>query len=91
MKAENIIDRNRGTAEHPRWQERVPAGVMFQAQMVLKVLEGDPDDRMVADLKNALAIVQRCDSLGAGGSRGSGRIAIRNFRSENVALTSLTL
>jgi CRISPR-associated protein Csm3 len=91
VKAENIIDRNRGTAEHPRWQERVPAGAIFQAEMVLKVLEGDQDDRMVADLKNALAIVQRCDSLGAGGSRGSGRIAIRLRPPEKVALASLTL
>ncbi|HXM45357.1 MAG TPA: type III-A CRISPR-associated RAMP protein Csm3 [Bryobacteraceae bacterium] len=93
VKAENIIDRNRGTAEHPRWQERVPSGATFQAQMVLKVLEGDGqfEDRWIAGLKNALAIVQRCDSLGAGGSRGSGRIAIRNFSSEKVTLESLTL
>jgi len=91
VKAENWVDRNQGTAKDPRWQERVPAGAFFQAQMVLKVLEGDPDERMVADLKNALAIVQRCDSLGAGGSRGSGRIAIRNFRTEKVKLADLTL
>jgi CRISPR-associated protein Csm3 len=91
VKTENIIDRNRGTAEHPRTQERVPAGAAFQAEMVLKIFEGDDDGKMVADLKNALAILQRFDSLGAGGSRGSGRIAIKNFRHENVALKSLSL
>jgi CRISPR-associated protein Csm3 len=91
VKTENIIDRNSGTAEHPRTQERVPSGAMFQAGLVLKVFEGDDDNKMVANLKNALAILQRFDSLGAGGSRGSGRVAIRNFRQEKVKLESLTL
>jgi CRISPR-associated protein Csm3 len=91
VKTENTIDRSRGTALNPRTQERVPAGAMFQAEMVLKVFDGDEDNKMVANLKNALAILQRFDSLGAGGSRGSGRIAIRNFREEKVALAPLTL
>ncbi len=58
---------------------------------MLKVFDGDDEGKMVANLKNALAILQRFDSLGAGGSRGSGRIAIRNFRQETVALNSLTV
>ena len=91
IKTENIIDRNSGTAKHPRTQERVPAGGVFGAEMTLKVFEGDDDKKMVANLKNALAILQRFDSLGAGGSRGSGRIAIKNFRDERIALASLTL
>jgi CRISPR-associated protein Csm3 len=88
VKTENIIDRNRGTAEHPRTQERVPAGAAFLAEMVLKVFEGDEDSKMVANLKNALAILQRFESLGAGGSRGSGRVAIRNFSEKKVALAA---
>lgn len=91
VKTENIIDRNRGTAEHPRTQKRVPAGATFQAEMVLKVFEGDDDSKMVTNLKNALAILQRFESLGAGGSRGCGRIAIRNFSENKVALASVTL
>jgi CRISPR-associated protein Csm3 len=91
IKTENIIDRNSGTAKHPRTQERVPAGGVFAAEMTLKVFEGDDDAKMLKNLKNALAILQRFDSLGAGGSRGSGRIAIRNFRDEKIALASLTL
>jgi len=90
-KTENTIDRSRGTAENPRTQERVPAGAVFQAEMVLKVFERDNDGKMVKDLKNALAIVQRLDSLGAGGSRGSGRIAIRSFSEKKIALSDLTL
>jgi len=90
-KTENIIDRNRGVAQHPRTQERVPAGALFGAEMVLRVFEGDDDSKMLGNLKNALAVIQRFDSLGAGGSRGSGRIRIRNFRSEKIALAGLTL
>jgi CRISPR-associated protein Csm3 len=91
LKTENIIDRTKGMALHPRTQERVPAGATFHAEMVLKVFEGDNSDAMVTNLKNSLAILQRFDSLGAGGSRGSGRIAIRNFRDEKIALAGLTL
>lgn len=91
VKTENTIDRNRGTALNPRTQERVPAGATFQAGMVLRVFEGDDHNKMVANLKNALAILQRFDSLGAGGSRGSGRIAVRNFGEEKVALAALTI
>ena len=91
VKTENTIDRQRGTALNPRTQERVPAGARFSAELILKVFEGDDDTGMVAKLKNALAIVERFDSLGAGGSRGSGRIAIHNFKQEKVALANLTL
>ncbi len=90
-KTENIIDRNRGVAQHPRTQERVPAGAVFGAEIVLRVFEGDDDSGMLANIKNALAIIERFDSLGAGGSRGSGRIRIRNFRSEKISLAGLTL
>lgn len=90
-KTENIINRSRGTAEHPRTQERVPSGAVFQAEMLLKVFEGDNSDKMVKDLKHALAVLQRFDSLGAGGSRGSGRIEILNFAEKKVPLSELTL
>jgi CRISPR-associated protein Csm3 len=90
-KTENIIHRNRGVAQNPRTQERVPAGAVFGAEMVLRVFEGDDDNRMLGNIKNALAIVERFDSLGAGGSRGSGRINIRSFRWEKIALAGLTL
>ncbi len=90
-KTEVTSDRQHGTGFNPRTQERVPAGAVFQGEMVLKVFEGDDEKKMVANLKNALAILQRFDSLGAGGSRGSGRIAIRNFHEESVALASLSV
>ena len=91
IKTESTNDRSRGTALNPRTQERVPAGAVFEATMVLNVFEGDDDKKMVASLKNALAILERCDSLGAGGSRGSGRIALGTFTEEKIAITTLTI
>jgi CRISPR-associated protein Csm3 len=95
VKTENTIDRDRGTAKDPRTQERVPAGAVFEAQMLLKVFEGnDPagsSDKMVKDLKHALAVLERYDAPGAGGSRGSGRIKIRNFTDTKIALGDVTL
>ena len=69
----------------------MPSGAVFQAEMLLKVFEGDNSDKMVKDLKHALAVLQRFDSLGAGGSRGSGRIEILNFAEKKVPLSELTL
>jgi len=90
-KTENIIDRRRGVAEHPRTQERVPPGAVFSAEMILKIFDGDDSNEMERNLKNALAILERFDSLGAGGSRGSGRIQICNFRPNKIALAGLSL
>ena len=90
-KTENTIDRGSGMAKNPRTQERVPAGAQFQAVMILKIFEGDAKDKMVKNLKNALAIIQRFDSLGAGGSRGSGRIAIHDFTAQEIPLEALTI
>jgi CRISPR-associated protein Csm3 len=90
-KTENIIDRSRGVAQHPRTQERVPAGTVFAGELVLKVFVGDDDTKMVNSIKNGLAVIARFDALGAGGSRGSGQIEIRNFRLEKIALASVSL
>jgi CRISPR-associated protein Csm3 len=91
IKTENTIDRNQGVARNLRTQERVPAGAVFGAEMVLRVFEGDDDNKMLGNIKNALAIIERFDSLGAGGTRGSGRIRIRDFRSEKIPLAGLNL
>jgi CRISPR-associated protein Csm3 len=91
VKTENTVNRETGAARNPRTQERVPAGATFQAELLLKVYEGDDDQKFVSSLKHALKVVEQCDSLGAGGSRGSGRIAIRNFTQKKIALKALTV
>ncbi|MCD7882599.1 MAG: type III-A CRISPR-associated RAMP protein Csm3, partial [Lachnospiraceae bacterium] len=40
VKAENLIKRDSGTAESPRFMERVPAGLSFGTQIILQVFEG---------------------------------------------------
>ena len=36
-KFENVIDRVRGVAEHPRQTERVPAGAVFNAEFIINI------------------------------------------------------
>jgi len=90
-KTENTIDRIRGAAHDPRTGERVLPGATFKAQIILRIFEGDNKDKMVEHIKHALAVVQRFDSLGAAGSRGSGRIKVNNFNSNEVSLSSVSL
>ena len=40
-KWENVIDRTKGVAEHPRQSERVPAGAVFNAEFVLNIWDDD--------------------------------------------------
>jgi len=72
VKSENAVDRITSQA-NPRTLERVPAGARFRFRMVLDVL--CPEDKpLFARVAEALRLLED-DSLGGGGSRGSGRIA----------------
>lgn len=71
VKYENIIDRVRGVAEHPRPLERVPAGVQFNFSIAFKVFAGD--DTLVDYVFKGLRLVE-LDALGGCGSRGSGQV-----------------
>lgn len=78
-KSENIIDRIRGTAEHPRQTERVPAGASFDFNLSLKVLSDSENylDTVLAGLK-----LLEQDSIGGSGSRGYGKIKFKLEDSE---------
>ncbi|MBW2102775.1 MAG: type III-A CRISPR-associated RAMP protein Csm3 [Deltaproteobacteria bacterium] len=71
VKSENSINRIKGTAEHPRFTERVPAGTRFDFRITLKVMEGDEglEDLLLEGLK-----LLQMDALGGNGSRGYGKI-----------------
>ena len=56
-KYENVIDRKSGTAQHPRQTERVPAGVKFNYNIKLKVLDGDDELQRSYKLKNNCKII----------------------------------
>jgi len=71
VKSENSINRIKGTAENPRFTERVPADAVFSFSIVLKVFEEDKglEELLLKGLK-----LLEMDALGGSGSRGYGRI-----------------
>lgn len=73
-KWENVIDRVKGTAEHPRQTERVPAGVSFNVEFVINVWDDDKDgSALMAMLDKGIKLLEN-DYLGGSGSRGYGQI-----------------
>jgi CRISPR-associated protein Csm3 len=73
VKSENSINRIKGTAENPRFTERVPAGAKFDFCISLKKMEGDED--LEAFLMQGLKLLQ-LDALGGSGSRGYGKVEL---------------
>ncbi|MGA2433816.1 MAG: type III-A CRISPR-associated RAMP protein Csm3 [Bryobacteraceae bacterium] len=77
VKSENAIDRITSQA-NPRTLERVPAGARFHVRFVLDVL-CEADKELLAAFLGALRLLED-DTLGGGGSRGSGRVSLANLR-----------
>lgn len=71
-KTEVVIDRVTSAATQRNF-ERVPAGAIFELNLVLNIFEGDPFDerRLIETLLKGLVLVQD-DYLGGSGSRGNG-------------------
>ncbi len=76
VKMENTIDRIKGTAEHPRNTERVPATACFNFNLTLRVHD---DEVILPTLLNGLKLLE-LTGLGGSGSRGYGKIAFRKLR-----------
>lgn len=76
VKSENAVDRITSQA-NPRTLERVPAGARFRFRMILDVL-CEEDKPLLSRVAEGLRLLED-DSLGGGGSRGNGRIAIREL------------
>ncbi len=77
VKSENAIDRITSQA-NARTLERVPAGARFRTRFVVDVL-CEEDAPLVSRLLEGLRLLED-DSLGGGGSRGSGRVAFSGLR-----------
>lgn len=77
VKSENAIDRITSQA-NPRTLERVPAGARFRVRLVLDIL-CDEDKALSARMLEGLRLLED-DSLGGGGSRGSGRVRFANLK-----------
>jgi CRISPR-associated protein Csm3 len=78
VKTENIIDRNVGTAKHPRQQERVPAGAKFDLEIAIQIFDLDQGHDSIGAVKKALKSVQDT-YLGGSGSRGYGKVRFINL------------
>ncbi|HIP43398.1 MAG TPA: type III-A CRISPR-associated RAMP protein Csm3 [Aquifex aeolicus] len=74
LKTENIINRIRGNAEHPRHMERVIPGSVFEGYITMRVFEGD-GYALFELLDKGLRMLED-DYLGGSGSRGYGRVEI---------------
>ena len=56
----------------------MPAGVVFDLNIVLKVFEGDDPDNLAQWLFKGLRLIEM-DALGGGSSRGSGQVVFENI------------
>jgi CRISPR-associated protein Csm3 len=75
-KMENMIDRIKGTAEHPRNTERVPATAKFDFNLTIRVHDNEElTDTILVGLK-----LLELTGLGGSGSRGYGKIAFRDLK-----------
>jgi CRISPR-associated protein Csm3 len=75
LKTENMIKRTTGVAEHPRQQERVPAGTVFAFEISVRIFTDDKQEEIIGLLKDGLHLLQQ-DYLGASGSRGYGKVVL---------------
>ena len=75
VKTENRIDRIKGTAEHPRQTERVPAGARFGFKVTVKVLD---DENLLELLLAGLKLVE-VDGIGGSISRGYGKVKFEHL------------
>lgn len=77
-KWENTINRKSGTAEHPRQLERVPAGAIFDFELVYNEFDDIKPETHLTLIKKAMRLLED-DYLGGSGSRGYGKIKFENL------------
>lgn len=75
VKSENSINRISGTAENPRFTERVPEGTIFDLLITFKIFDKSDKSLFNNVLLQGLKLLEM-DALGGSVSRGYGRIKI---------------
>jgi CRISPR-associated protein Csm3 len=89
-KWENVIDRVKGTAEHPRQIERIPAGVKFSAEFIINVWDEEEDgEKLTALLEQGIRVIEN-DYLGGSGSRGYGQVKFGELKKEDIRFDNKT-
>lgn len=76
-KYENTIDRKSGTTKKGglRQIERVPAGAIFNFEIVVSIFDGDANDKIIEKLEKGIKLLEN-NYLGGSGSRGYGKVKI---------------
>lgn len=72
-KYENTINRIKGTADNPRQTERIPAGALFNIEMIVNIWEGEDEEKLKDLLNEGICLIEN-DYLGGSGSRGYGQV-----------------
>jgi len=85
VKVENTIDRVKGTAQHPRYQERVIPFSEFEGEIKIRVHEGDKKD-LYETVQKGIKLIED-DYLGGSGSRGYGKV---KFEIKEILWTDCT-
>lgn len=83
-KFENVIDRVKGIAQHPRQTERVPAGSIFNAEFVINVWDDDNEQELMALFEKGIRLLEN-DYLGGSGSRGYGQIKFGEMKKTELS------
>ena len=84
IKAENTIDRARGTAKFPRFIERVPAGAVFEGEYIVQYLKDIYQDNDFEELvKKGFKLLEN-NYLGGSGSRGYGKVEFEIINQEEL-------
>ena len=83
-KFENVIDRVKGIAQHPRQTERVPAGAIFNAEFIINVWDDDDEQELLALFEKGIRLLEN-DYLGGSGSRGYGQIKFREMKKTELS------
>lgn len=86
VKSENTIRRISGTADNPRFTERVAAGSVFDFKLSMKKLNNDSDELLTMILQGLKLLEQ--DSLGGSGSRGYGKVSFTNLQINGESISS---
>lgn len=83
-KFENVIDRVKGIAQHPRQTERVPAGAEFCAEFIINIWDDDDEQEMMALFEKGIRLLEN-DYLGGSGSRGYGQIKFGEMKKTELS------
>ena len=86
-KFENVIDRVKGIAQHPRQTERVPAGAIFNAEFIINIWDDDNEQEMIALFEKGIRMLEN-DYLGGSGSRGYGQIKFGEMKKTELSDTN---